>query len=103
MGWGDARARRQERKQEVRTARIEGRTTRQASRQATTAEMAKAGMRRGQLVADVVGQGINAARDVMSGPEGNGKSKTNDDNGGGNAMLLPALAIGAYFLMRKKK
>lgn len=106
MAWGDARARRQERKQAKGLARIEARAARVAGRQAVTAEMAKQGMRRGQILGDVLQTGIGAARDVMmNGDAGSGKSKSNEDTKGGdnNAMPLVAGAALLWYLMKKKK
>lgn len=105
MAWGDARERRQERKESTKLARIESRTAKQAARQATTAEMAKQGMRRGQVLADVAGQAIGAARDIMAPAGADGKSKSNDDTKSGDGSMMPLL-IGAgalYFLMKRKK
>ena len=106
MAWGDARKRRQERKEAKGLARIDARAARVAGRQAVTAEMAKQGMRRGQVLGDVLQTGIGAARDVMmSGDAGSGKTKSNDDTqgGGNNAMPLIAGAAVLWYLMKKKK
>lgn len=105
MAWGDARKRRQERKEAKGLARIEARAARVAGRQAVTAEMAKQGMRRGQILGDVLQTGIGAARDVMMAGEGSGKSKSNDDTKGGDNNALPLVAGAAlvWYLMKKKK
>lgn len=107
MAWGDARVRRQERKEATRKTRIEGRTARQAARQATTAEMAKHGMQRGQVLGDAFGTAVGAARDIMmpATPEGTeGKQKSKEDTPpADNTMMWIAGAAVAYFLLKRKK
>lgn len=106
MGWGDARRARIEARQARKEARIAGRTERAKARQETTQVMAEQGMRRGQVVGDLLSKGLDIAGRKIA-PEQQkqppaGKSLLGGDSGsGGLGMLLPLAAIG--FLAMKKK
>ena len=104
MGWGDARRARIEARQARREARIAGRTERAKARQQTTQVMAEQGMRRGQVIGDLVSKGLDIAGRKIAPQQAQDTQKKSNEGGSDTSslgMLLPLAAIG-FLAMQKK-